>query len=152
MITQKILEVDTDLQKRDTGMIYDVQGSKRNKKKIKKNRLNQDFSKDYNNDKKMKKALARALARKRYSAIKVMARNLLANIAYRRNKKSDFNNGFFVTDVYSFLLQNLNPLMIIENLIMKMIDNGLKCCGKIVYCYNLLDISFFMIIFWLPPK
>ena len=29
-----------------------------------------------------------------------------------RYKKSDFNNGNFVIDVYSFLLQNLNPFMI----------------------------------------
>ena len=27
-------------------------------------------------------------------------------------KKSDFTNGNFVIDIYSFLLQNLNPLMI----------------------------------------
>ena len=61
---------------------------------------------------KKKKAAARGLARKRYCTTRIKARNFLANIAYRRYKKSDFNNGNFVIDVQSFLLQNLNPLMI----------------------------------------
>ena len=55
---------------------------------------------------------ARALATKRYSTTKTKARNFLTNIANRRYKKSDINSGNFVIDVYSFLLQNLNPLMI----------------------------------------
>ena len=54
----------------------------------------------------------RALARKRYSTTKIKARKILTNITYRRYKKPDFNNGNFVINVYSFLLQNLNPLMI----------------------------------------
>ena len=52
------------------------------------------------------------LARKRYSTSKIKARNFLTNIAYRRHKKSNFSNCNFVIDVYSFLLQNVNPLMI----------------------------------------
>ena len=54
----------------------------------------------------------RAVARKRYNTTKIKAINVLANIAYRRYKKSDFNNGNFAIDVCSFLLQNVNPLMI----------------------------------------
>ena len=76
------------------------------------NWLNQDFSQDDNNVKKKKKAAARALATKRYSATKTKARNFLAIIANRRYKISDISSGNFVTDVYSFMLQNLNPLMI----------------------------------------
>ena len=76
------------------------------------NWLNQDFSQDDNNVKKKKKAAARALATKRYSATKTKARNFLTIIANRRYKISDISSGNFVTDVYSFMLQNLNPLMI----------------------------------------
>ena len=83
----------------------------------------------------MKKAALRAPARKRYSTIKIKATNFLTNISHRRNKKSDFNIGNFVIDVYSFQI--------------KIIDNVLKCCGKNVYRNNLLNISFFMINFWL---
>ena len=69
-----------------------------------------DFSQDDNDVTKKKKAAARALARKTYNTTKVKTRNFLTNIDYRRYKKSDFNNGNFVIDVYSFLLQN--PLMV----------------------------------------
>ena len=65
-----------------------------------------DFSQDDNDVTKKKKAAARALARKTYNTTKVKTRNFLTNIDYRRYKKSDFNNGNFVIDVYSFLLQN----------------------------------------------
>ena len=68
------------------------------------------FSQDDNDVTKKKKAGARALARKTYNTTKVKTRNFLTNIDYRRYKKSDFNNGNFVIDVYSFLLQN--PLMV----------------------------------------
>ena len=71
---------------------------------------NQDFSQD-DKDFKKKKA-AKAASRQRYSTTKVKVRNFLTNIAYRRYKKPDFENSNFVIDVYSFLLQNLNPLMI----------------------------------------
>ena len=74
------------------------------------NQLNQYFSQDNNDVKKKKKAAARVLARKRTTKIK--ARIFLTNIAYRRYKIFDFNNGNFVIGVYSFLLQNLCPLMI----------------------------------------
>ena len=87
---------------------------------------------------KKKKAAARGLARKRYSTTRIKARNFLTNIAYRRYKKFDFNNGNFVIDVYSFLLQNLNPLMINRKFDMKMIGNALNCYGKNIYHYNLL--------------
>ena len=75
------------------------------------NWLNQDFSQDDDNIEKKKKAAARAPTRKRYSTKKLKARNFLTNIAYRRHKKSNFSNGNFVIDFYSFLLQNVNPLM-----------------------------------------
>ena len=74
------------------------------------NQLNQYFSQDNNDVKKKKKAAARVLARKRTTKIK--ARIFLTNIAYRRYKIFDFNNGNFFIGVYSFLLQNLCPLMI----------------------------------------
>ena len=59
-----------------------------------------------------KKTALRVLSRKRYSRKKIKARIFLTNISYRRYKKSGSNNGNFVIDVCSFLLQNLNPLMI----------------------------------------
>ena len=101
---------------------------------------------------KKKKAAARALDRQRYSTTKVRARNFLTNIAYRRYKKSDFNNINFVIDAYSFLLKNLNPLMIDRKFNDETIDNALKYCSKNVYCNSLLNISFFMAIFRLSPK
>ena len=76
------------------------------------NWLNQDFSQDDNDFKKKKKTAVRALPTKRYSTTKTKARNFSTNIANRRYKKSDINSGNFVIDVYSFLLQNVNPLMI----------------------------------------
>ena len=74
-------------------------------------RSNQDFPQDDNHVFLKKKKAARAASRQRYSTAKVKARNFLTNIAYRRYKKSDIGNNNFVIDVYSFLLQNLNPLM-----------------------------------------
>ena len=109
MIAQKSSEVDTDLQKIGTGMITMFRLGKEEKQT--ENRLNQDFSQDDNDIEKKKKAAMRALARKRYSTSKIKARNFLTNIAYRRHKKSNFSNCNFVIDVYSFLLQNVNPLM-----------------------------------------
>ena len=110
MIAQKSSEVDTDLQQIVTDMITMFRVAKGEKQTG--NWLNQDFSQEDNDVKKKKKAAARALARKRYSTTKVRARNFLTNTGYRRYKTSDSNYGNFVIDVYSFLLQNLNPLMI----------------------------------------
>ena len=84
IIAQKSSKVDTDLQK--ISMDNDVQGNKRRKTE---NWLYQGFSKDDSDIKK----------RKRYCTTRIKARNFLANIAYRRYKKSDFNNGNFVIDV-----------------------------------------------------
>ena len=102
MITQDSSGVDTDFQKIGTDMIMMFRVAKEEKQAEK--RLNQDFSQDGNDVKKKKKAAARALARKRYSTTKIQGRNFLTNIGYRRYKKSDFSNGNFVIDVYSFLL------------------------------------------------
>ena len=148
MIAQKSLEVDTDLQKIGTDMITMFRLAKEEKQT--KNWLNQDFSQDDNDvKKKKKKAAARALARKKYSTTKIKARNFLTNIAYRRYKKSDFSNGDFVIDVYSLLLQKLNPLMIDRKFHN---ENDRQCIKIVVYHNKLLHISFFMIIFWLQPK
>ena len=48
---------------------------------------------------------------KKYSTTKVKARDFLKNISYRRYKPKNFKNEILVIDIYSFLLQNLNPLM-----------------------------------------
>ena len=37
-------------------------------------------------------------------------RNLLANVAYRHFKQSDFNNKSFIIDISSFLVQNFHPV------------------------------------------
>ena len=112
MIAQKSSEADTDLQKIGTDMITMFRLGKEEKQT--ENRLNQDFSQDHNDIEKKKKAAVRALARKRYSTTKIKARNFLTNFAYRRHKKSNFSNGNFVIDVYSFLLQNLNPFLMTD--------------------------------------
>ena len=57
--------------------------------------------------KKKKKTKARNTI---YSSTKVKARNLLTNVGYRRFKESDFLNLNFIVDIFSFLLQNFNPI------------------------------------------
>ena len=42
--------------------------------------------------------------RKDYSNTKVKTRNLLANVSYRRFKKSDFNKNSFIIDILPFLV------------------------------------------------
>ena len=42
---------------------------------------------------------------------KLRLKTFLTKISYRRYKPKDFQNNAFVIDVYSFLLQNVNPLM-----------------------------------------
>ena len=86
----------------------------RKEEKQTENWLMQDLSQDDNDVTKNGKAAVTALVRKRYSTTKTKARNFLTNIVYRRFKKSDFNNGNFVIDVYSFLLQNLNPFLMTD--------------------------------------
>ena len=44
--------------------------------------------------------------------MKVKARNFLTNTAYRLYKDSHFQKGNFVVDVFSFMIQNLNPTML----------------------------------------
>ena len=82
------------------------------KEKQTENELNQDFYQQNNDVKKKKKAAARVRTRKRYGTAKIKPRIFLTNIAYRCYKIFDFNNGNFVIGVYSFLLQNLSPLII----------------------------------------
>ena len=46
-----------------------------------------------------------------YRSTKVKARNFLTSAAYRRFKeKENFKKPNFVTDVATFLIQNLNPI------------------------------------------
>ena len=68
------------------------------------NQQNQNFSQDNNVIPKQVKR------RSDYSNTKVKARNLLANVAYRRFKQSDFMIDSFVIDILSFLVQNCNPI------------------------------------------
>ena len=66
-----------------------------------------DFFQDDNDTKKTtQKNLKKS---KRYSNTKVKARKLLTSIAYRRYKPADFEKSSFVLDIFSFLLENLNP-------------------------------------------
>ena len=145
MIAQKSSEVDTDLQQIVTDMITMFRVAKEEKQTG--NWLNQDFSQEGNDVKKKKKAAATALARKRCSTTKVRARNFLTNIGYRRYKKSDSNYGNFVIDVYSFLLQNLHPLMIDR----KFDNENDRQCVKMMWqkCLPIYSIYLSMIIFWL---
>ena len=48
-------------------------------------------------------------ARTKYSNTKVKSRNLLTNVSYRRYKPEDVEKVNFVVDVFSILIQNLNP-------------------------------------------
>ena len=45
----------------------------------------------------------------KYSNTKVKTRNLLTNLCYRRYKPEDAEKKNFVINVFSFLIQNLNP-------------------------------------------
>ena len=63
------------------------------------------------NLKKEKPTAAKTRTITHYSAKKIKATNFLINISDRRYKPKDFQNNVFVIDIYSFLLQNLNPLM-----------------------------------------
>ena len=82
--------------------------------------LNQDFFQDNNKTNNKKATWKKSNS---YSNTKVKTRNFVTNISYRRYKWSDFKKDDFVVDVFSFLVQNLNPTMLdqkfdyIENLI-----------------------------------
>ena len=71
--------------------------------------LNQDFFQDDNDTNNRNAAQKKS---KPYSNAKVKDRNFLKNIAYRRYKDSDFQKDNFVVDVFSFLIQNLNPTVL----------------------------------------
>ena len=71
--------------------------------------LNQDFFQD-DKDTTKKKVNRRKL--KPYRNTKVKARNFLTNILYRRYKDTYFKKNSFVVDVFSPLIQNLNPTVI----------------------------------------
>ena len=47
--------------------------------------------------------------------MKVKTRTLLTNISYVRYKSEEAGKTNFVIDVFSFLTQNLNPKVLIEN-------------------------------------
>ena len=48
-------------------------------------------------------------AKTKYSNTKLKSRNLLTNISYRRYIAEDVEKVNFVVDVFSFLIQNINP-------------------------------------------
>ena len=70
--------------------------------------LKQDFFQDDNDN--QNKVIRKKS--KPYNNTKVKVRNFVTNIAYRRFKDSDFKKDNFVVDVFSFLIQNLNPTML----------------------------------------
>ena len=71
--------------------------------------LNQDFFQD-DNDTNNKKAARKKS--KPYSNTKVKTRNFLTNIWYTRYNEIDLKKDNFDVDVFSFLVQNLNPTML----------------------------------------
>ena len=72
--------------------------------------LDPDVFQDDNNGQK------RAKTTMKYSNTKAKTRNLLMNVSYRRYKPEDVEKTNFVIDVFSFLTQNFNPTVLIENL------------------------------------
>ena len=66
--------------------------------------LNLDFFQDNNKVKKTRKSSTK------YSNTKVKTKYLLTNVSYRRYKPEDIEKTNFVSDVFSFLTQNLNPM------------------------------------------
>lgn len=70
------------------------------------------FQGDNVNQNKFKKKVRISKYKTKYSKIKVKARNFLTNTYYRGYEHKDFKNEAFVADIYSFLLQNLNPIMV----------------------------------------
>ena len=116
---QKRMEADLDLD-RIGSEIIELLGWGGRLKQQRADQLDRNFFQDSSNtqEKLLKKekptsAKARTRTRTNYSATKVKARTslFLTSISYRAYKPKDFQNRAFVIDVYSFFLQNLNPLM-----------------------------------------
>ena len=100
--------------------------------------LNQDFfwgDNDINNKKAARKKS------KPYINTKVEARNFLIKITCRRYKGSDFQKDDFIVDVFSFLVQNLNPTMLDQKFDSDTERDYVKCCGKIACQYNSVSLS-----------
>ena len=105
---QQSMEMDLDLDTIGLEMVEILGKLKKNKD----DQLDPNFIQDDNdNKKKSKKKVRRVSKEKKYSTTKVKARDFLKNISYRRCKPKNFKNEILVIDIYSFLLQNLNPLM-----------------------------------------
>ena len=64
------------------------------------------------NKKLKKKRKTKGTAKATYSSIKVKARNFLRNISYRRLKENSTFNISFITDCFSFVIQNFNPFFL----------------------------------------
>ena len=68
--------------------------------------------------------------------MKVKTRTLLTNISYVRYKSEEAGKTNFVIDVFSFLTQNLNPKVLIENSRHRSKEIMLKWFGALVYRIN----------------
>ena len=68
--------------------------------------------------------------------MKVKTRTLLTNISYVRYKSEEEGKTNFVIDVFSFLTQNLNPKVLIENSRHRSKEIMLKWFGALVYRIN----------------
>ena len=68
--------------------------------------------------------------------MKVKTRTLLTNISYVRYKSEEAEKTNFVIDVFSFLTQNLNPKVLIENSRHRSKEIMLKWFGALVYRIN----------------
>ena len=68
--------------------------------------------------------------------MKVKTRTLLTNISYVRYKSEEAGKTNFVIDVFSFLTQNLNPKVLIENSRHRSKEIMLKWFGALVHRIN----------------
>ena len=106
------MEVDLDLNRKGLEMTELLGGLKQQSTDQPDWNFFQDDNDTQEKPKKEEKtAAAKTRTRTNYSATKVKARPFLTNISCRRYKPKDFQNNTFVINVYSFLFQNLNPLM-----------------------------------------
>ena len=72
--------------------------------------LDQNFFMDDNADQQKSNNLTKSIKqRRKYSAIKVKARNFLTNISHKRLSKKDLISKSFITDCFAFILIYLNP-------------------------------------------
>ena len=69
----------------------------------------QNFSQD-DNDLPKKKRKRKRTAKSNYSNTKFKAKNLLANVSYRRFKQKDFNNASFIIVILLFIVQYSTPI------------------------------------------